>query len=79
MYHEELWRPRPDSSVEECLRRHERTSKWLLVLGCVWVSFILLLVPSVTSLVLTLIRYLPPEQIVVALMVLGYFGSGRSR
>jgi hypothetical protein len=74
--HEPL-RRRSGYSADERGRWQERASKWLVVLACVWVSFVILQIPSVPRFILSAIR-VPSGEILVALLVLGFVGGGRS-
>jgi hypothetical protein len=78
MYHEPPLRRRSGYYADERRRWRERASKWLVVLGCVWVPFVILLIPSVPPLILSLIRRFPSGEILVALVVLGCVAGGRS-
>jgi hypothetical protein len=77
MYHESL-RHRSGYTADERVRWRERTSKWLIVLGSVWTSFVILLIPSVPSFILALIPRFPSREILVALLLLGCVVGGRS-
>jgi len=78
MYHEPL-RHRPGCRANERRRWRARASKWLLVLGCVWVSFIILLIPSVDRLILSFVPRSPSSELLVALLVLSLVFSGRPK
>jgi hypothetical protein len=71
-------RHRPEHSDDDLRRWRERASKWLVVFGCVWVSFVILLIPSVPSLILSVIPRFPSSQILVTLLVLSLVVGGRS-
>jgi hypothetical protein len=49
------------------------------VLGCVWISFILLLIPSVNRLILSFVPRSPSSELLVALLVLSLVGGGRPK
>lgn len=78
MYHESL-RRRSTYCADERRRWRERASKWLVVLGCVWVPFVILLIPSVSPFILSTIRRFPSGAILVALLVLGCVVGGCSK
>ena len=77
MFHEPL-RRRSGYSDDERQRWRERASTWLVVLGCVWVPFVILLIPSVPPFILSLIRRFPSVEILVGLLILSCIVGGRS-
>jgi len=76
MYHEAP-RRRLGYSVDQRRRREKRASNWLIALGSIWLAFIVLLIWSLPTFMLSLISEFPFGAIFAVLLLLGCTISGR--